>query len=411
MVTLAQPPVATPPEAPVLAAIKRGGPELIDDIAAEWAALVAESGCDEPFFRPEWVRAFLVAFSAKERLVLLTVRIAGRLRAVLPLLERDLRLAGIKVRALTGAANIHSCRFDLICARGRQGDIAVHAIWDLVRRDLPWDVVILPDVPTDGAAHALLRVARDEGFSIARWETVASPYVELHPRRDKCDVAEFAHTSHFRQNLRRRWRNLSRRGELLLQRRPIADPGELARFYALESSGWKGEEGGAIACSPQVLRFYNEVARAAERGGYFALYSLQCGNETVAAHFGLAYKGRYYCPKVAYAPAFHDCSPGHLLTGSILCDIAKQGFTRFDFAGNNDAWKAEWSTGIQQHETLFVFGRGIRAQLAYAALFRIVKPMRDLLRRAGLRPAWARLIVNTRIWVRRLRGGTAGSSS
>src|SRR5437762_3376148 len=119
---------------------------------------------------------------------------------------------------LRGAANTHSCRFDLLCASGSDGEFAVRAIWESIKN---------------------------------------------HP---------------------------SRAG--------------LERFYELERDGCKGKRNTAIACCPAIRRFYDTIAKAGAQAGFFSLYLLEFGDSVVAGHFGLAYNGRYYSPKVAYDEKF-----------------------------------------------------------------------------------------------------------
>src|SRR5438445_1696284 len=99
--------VDPPPEAPEiagpqapLAEVQTGGVELIDALAEEWRELCEEEPNDQPFCRPEWVCAYLRAFAPRAKLVLITARVDGRLRAVLSLIEERGFLCGLPVRKL-----------------------------------------------------------------------------------------------------------------------------------------------------------------------------------------------------------------------------------------------------------------------------------------------------------------------
>src|SRR3954470_8739643 len=93
------------------ALVREGGVEILDELAPAWRELCAEGPCDEPFYRPEWVRAHVVAFEPGERLVLATAWAGARLRAVLPLMSVRGTFAGLPVRMLRAAAGDHACRF------------------------------------------------------------------------------------------------------------------------------------------------------------------------------------------------------------------------------------------------------------------------------------------------------------
>src|SRR5690349_8811751 len=107
------------------ARMERGDARLIERIAAEWLRLCNEAANDEPFYRPEWVSAYLSAFKPRGTLLLITARLEERLMGVLPLIEEKTFFCGFPVRMLEGAANTHSCRFDLLCASGHGGSLAV----------------------------------------------------------------------------------------------------------------------------------------------------------------------------------------------------------------------------------------------------------------------------------------------
>ncbi len=128
-----------------------------------------------------------------------------------------------------------------------------------------------------------------------------------------------------RSQLRGIHRELSENGELKLRRISAADRSALDRFYQLEAAGWKGTEGSAIVCSPNVRQFYDEIAQAAEHFGYLCMYSLEFNGELLASHLGLAHNGRYYSPKIAYNEKFPQYAPGHLIVSEILQDCAVQG--------------------------------------------------------------------------------------
>ena len=59
--------------------VRRGGVEIIADLASEWRALCDEGTHAEPFYRPEWISAYVRAFAPDKQVVLVTARAGGRL--------------------------------------------------------------------------------------------------------------------------------------------------------------------------------------------------------------------------------------------------------------------------------------------------------------------------------------------
>jgi CelD/BcsL family acetyltransferase involved in cellulose biosynthesis len=354
----------------------------VDRIAEQWRELCAEGPSNEPFYRPEWIGAYIRAFAPDDKLLLITAGMNGRLKGLLPLLENRVLSYGVPLKKFRGAANVHSCRFDLIRGAGRDGDAAVMAIWDFLKNLSDWDLVELPDVPQGGSAEQLLWAAQKDGFPTGQWESMRSPYIVLAGR----DPRE--RDARFRQNLRRRSRKATADRSMCLHRLDRADPNILQRFYDLESGGWKGKKGTAIASSEETRKFYSEIARAAEHFGYLSLYFLEFNNSTAAGHFGLTYGSRYYSVKVAYDETYKEYGPGHLLVGAILRDCLERGVSEFDFLGPWMEWKAKWAVQARPHAFCYIFRKGLLGRTLHAATQQGFK-MTTVLKKAAQSSAFA----------------------
>lgn len=169
-----------------------------------------------------------------------------------------------------------------------------------------------------------------------------------------------------------------------LQRYDTADPAALERFYQVERSGWKGRSKTAIACDPAARQFHDEIARAAERCGYFSLYLLEFGDQAVAGHFGLTCQARYYTLKVGYDEKFAVYGPGHQLVALVLQDCLRRGVREFDFLGPWMEWKGEWARDIRRHSDCYVFRPGLLGQALYLAKFKLHAAIRSVARRPAI---------------------------
>jgi CelD/BcsL family acetyltransferase involved in cellulose biosynthesis len=370
-----------------------GGLEAIERLAPEWRRLCMKAANDEPFYRPEWIGAWLQAFHPGRDLIVVTAYVGDRLTGVLPLIEKKGFVHGLPVRKLSGAANVHSCRFDILREAGPEGDATVLAIWQFIRDRSKWDLIKLPDVPQGGSGELLLEAARKDGFLTGQWETIRSPYI---PLTDVKGAVFMPRKAQFRRNVRRRLSKAQAQFEVGLRSSKVADTEQLERFYQLERRGWKGREGSAIACSATTRLFYDQIARAAESFGYFSLYLLEFGDQVVAGHFGLIYGGRYYCPKVAYDENYAAYGPGHLIVDAILRECLQNGLREFDFLGPSMDWKSEWTEATRKHSHCYVFRNGLFGKMLYLARFRVLATARHWARH----PAVARLHQNVQTYFR-----------
>ena len=379
--------VDPPPEAPEiagpqapLAEVQTGGVELIDALAEEWRGLCEEEPNDQPFCRPEWVGAYLRAFAPRAKLVLITARVDGRLRAVLPLIEERGFLCGLPVRKLRSAANVHCVRFDMVRGAGAEGEAAVLAVWRRLR-DLPgWDLIDLPYAYEGGTLEQLLQAARGDEYLVESVQSWRSVYVPL-PGENGAPQNWFpGRKADFRAKLHRRRRKLQALGPLALRSFVRAHPEVLQRFYDLEASGWKGRRGTAIAQDPQRRQFYDEVAAAASRFGYLSLDSLELNSEVVSAHFGLRYRGRYFLPKAAYNEEFRGFGPGLLLVQAILLEHQARQLREFDFTGPWAPDEAQWANETRGCFEGYIFSRRGYGALLHAVRFKLRRAIKALMR-------------------------------
>jgi CelD/BcsL family acetyltransferase involved in cellulose biosynthesis len=358
-----------------------GGVEIIEQLAAEWRKLCEEGPCDEPFYRPELIAAFVRAFASEKELLVITARAGGRLRAVLPLIQEQAWFYGVPIRKLRSVTNLHTSRFDLVHGAGDEVAASVLTIWQRLKQTPGWDVIEAEDVPQQGAFNHLLVAASLDGYPTGRWVVVPTPYIPLPGPGGSLETVLSHLSKKFRSNLRRRMKKLEAQGAVRLVRVVQANQAALDRFYELERAGWKGKEGTAIACDAQTRQYYDGMARAAAQFGYFSLYALECDARPIAIHYGLAHRGRYYVPKLAYDETYRDFSPGHLLVHEVLRDLIEQGMREFDFLGPWMEWKGEWTSKLRPHANCYVFGRGIRGRALWSLKFQLMQAARRLKRK------------------------------
>lgn len=356
-----------------------GGREVLAHLATEWQTLCAEGPCDQPFFRPEWIGAYLQAFAPDKKLVVVTARLNGKLRAVLPLIEERAFLHGLPVRKLRSPSNVHSCRFDLI--HGATDDTeAIQGIWNWLKQKTNWDVIELEDVPEGGACEALMQCADNEKYRCGKWEKPASPYLAMPAvEPEKMDeTLQLLLRSSLRKSLRKDRRKLEAQGPLQLVRLTDFQPAQLAAFYQLEAAGWKGKAGTAIACAAQTKHFYDQVASFTATGGEFSLYSLVQNGHAIAMQYCLTSKGFCYLLKPTYDEQFSQYSPGSLLMEDILRDLLARGFWECDFMSPPSEWKKQWANGQRTQSSCYIFRRGLLGQALHAWKFQIVLHARQL---------------------------------
>jgi CelD/BcsL family acetyltransferase involved in cellulose biosynthesis len=377
---LAQPPVSVAHQ-PVVQT-ERGGADLVDRLLVDWRRLCEEAEDDQPFYRPEWIRAYLHAFAPRAHILLITVRMSGRLRLVLPLIEEKGTFCKVPVRKLRAPVNHHACRFDAILSAGPEGEAAIQAVREHLKQIHGWDVLQLRDALEGSAASRLAAAARADGFRTLEIKDNPSPYVSV--PADAGLRKQLPVNARLRRQLRQIRREIASQGlSLKFRRIETLDADALNRFFELESSGWKGTERSSILLQGNRV-FFQEIAAAAVRFGYFTLYMLELDGRLIASQFGFTHRARYYSVVVAYDEAFKQFSPGHLIIEEILNDCAGRGIHVYDMTGQNQEWKMKWTTQVHPLSHHFIFN-GPWGRLTYALA-------------TGVAPKFACLLTGKRAW-------------
>lgn len=350
----------------VTAKAEIGGIELVERLAERWGEL-----CDEtqslPFYRPEWIAAYLKAFEPQCQVVVMTASAGGRLVAVLPLIRKRAWFAGVPVWKLVGAANIHSTQFDIARTSCEAGEAAIPAFWNLLKHIPGWNMLELPLLSRNGAGLRLIKLATRDGCQTMSVRFSECPVLRM--EKDEKGQLNWLHgtSRHFRHELRRYARILAREvgEEPKLVRRTNPDREVLEQFYELEAAGWKGNEGSAIKCTPQTRSFYDQIARIGAAGGYFCLHSLEANNRMLAGAFSVQTPDCLYPLKIAYDESLRRGGPGQVMFDRILEECSHKGITGLFFGGRNDAYKMKWTSETLPNFNGYVFSPDFRSRLAF----------------------------------------------
>jgi CelD/BcsL family acetyltransferase involved in cellulose biosynthesis len=350
--------------------------ELVSDyehlvgLRLEWEALLAKSGADHPFMSHDWICAWWESFGAGKILYVVLVRSAGNLIAAAPLMLSEERMFGLRMRRLGSIYNPHTPRFDFIVARGH--DSAYSLVWEYLRsRNGDWDVLELCQLAAESSTCTRLEsLAEADGYYSGYWDAPGSPYLPVSGGWD--NYWQGLRAKH-RSNLRNRSKRLDKLGRVELQIISGGPevPAALDDGFRIEMAAWKGEAGTAMGVLPEVEHFYRGLAGRMARRGELHLQFLTVDGRRIAFGYSLRSHNRIYLLKPGYDPAYAQYSPVNLLCLLALRDAFEQGLTEYDFLGDNDPWKLEWTGRLRAHRWLFIFADNPRAVLLRNLKFRI----------------------------------------
>ncbi|MBF5046221.1 GNAT family N-acetyltransferase [Aggregicoccus sp. 17bor-14] len=336
--------------------------EALLALRPEWNRLLARTGASV-LSRHELLWAWLENFAPTISLRVLTARApGGALSAVLPLLQRHARWAGLPVRELSSPGSAHLGRFDLLAEDAPAA--ASHFLRHL-QEDPNWDLLRLEDVPHGGGAWSLQHAAEDAGLPCGSEPTRTSPALRL-----PCSVD--ALHARWSRSLRRRRKRLEDQGPVELEQvtggaRLVE---RLAEGLALDTCGARGRRGAAVAQDVRALGFYTDVALAAAEGGFLSLHLLRCRGYPVAFDFALRDGRRLVRLGSACDEAYRAFGPEHLLSAALLEHLVEQGFEECELLGPDAPDAQPWADRLCSHSRLLVFRASRRGRALHAARLR-----------------------------------------
>lgn len=118
-----------------------------------------------------------------------------------------------------------------------------------------------------------------------------------------------------RKTIRRQERQLAEKGRLeydaLTAESDVA--AWIKEFLELESSGWKGKEGGALASNEEERCYFETIATEAFRRGQLMMLALRLDGRPIASKCNFLTGRNSYTFKIAFDENYADYSPGVLL--------------------------------------------------------------------------------------------------
>jgi len=348
--------------------------QRLAEIAKPWSELLGAGAT--PFDRPEWFSAWWSAFAGDAELRVCTVWSDGRLVAVLPLQRRSRD-------ELTALANDHSPLFRPVTANAS----ALEAVIAAALGDGS-EALALIGVPEDDPCLSMLRT-RVEHLDMRPLPELAhtSPIVEtggdLEAWRAASKPRWGAPIERFRRKMAR-----DHGARLAIVEAPDDLARALARGFAVEASGWKGQQGTAILSSPASEAFYRDVAGAFHARGELLLSGIELEGELAAFDLTVLHGNRLHLLKTGFDERFRKLAPGLVMRLSVIERCFELGIDAHELLGGDTEWKRKFSTTARSHASFHAFpsGPGGTGRYVYRSIARpLLKRARDRARSTAQR--------------------------
>jgi CelD/BcsL family acetyltransferase involved in cellulose biosynthesis len=314
------------PPARARAVLLREAHALAAHVAA-WDGLAAQTADPNPFYEPWMLLPALGRPEARFEMVLIYAG-AGCLIGLFPL-ERLARYRHLPLSALRLWSHPYCYLRTPLLRRGRESE-ALEAFFRWAERESGASLVQLPEIPGAGPFQRALahhfRRHPETAYAAERYARAL-----FRPRDGGAGCLRAALPGRRLKEFRRLARRLAERGPLAHRALGPAEHAEpwIEAFLALESRGWKGRAGTALACAPADRAYFEAVAREAARRGRLDMDGLFLGGQALALSCKLRAGAGAFAFKIAYDEAFAAFSPGVLLELAYLERVSREGRVRW----------------------------------------------------------------------------------
>jgi CelD/BcsL family acetyltransferase involved in cellulose biosynthesis len=229
-------------------------------------------------------------------------------------LERRHGYRGLPLRYLTLWQHAY-CYFGAPLLRADQASDCLSAFLSWARLDRQGAAVVaLPNISGEGPLRQLL-IEHGNRHGTLSYVAEAHSRALFRPRRDAQTYLETALASKRRKDFRRKENALAGQGRLEVRvlRRAEELPVWLDAFLHLESGGWKGRQGTAMAQRQADRFFFHELASLAFHQGQLLMLGLFLDDRPVALKCNFLSGPGSFAFKIAFDESCARSSPGALL--------------------------------------------------------------------------------------------------
>jgi len=358
-----------------------GGLEIIEKISAEWIELCEEGASNEPFFRPEWFRAFVKNF--ENEILLVTVRKNRKLKAVLPLVRKKDSLHGIPVVKLGAIFNLQSQRFDVIhTADESEKDEILNALWREIKRQKGWNVFETRLTYKTSWISDLVKIAERENYKTGIWEMDSAPFVTLPEGEEKGELIEnyFKGLSKNRRKLlSKNLRHLQEIGKVEFVVTQGFSKELIEKYFALEAQSWKARNGTDVNSDAKIAKLHEDFARECAAKNVLFIHELKLDGKTIAMYLSIGFdEKRTIGWKMSFDENYAKFSPGNVLFKEVLSECMRRNSTELDMLSPSNYNKKLFASGEREHAAFYIFQRGIYGTILNFWKFGIVQKLRKL---------------------------------
>jgi len=333
-------------------------------LANDWHDLLARTAGRTLYLTPEWLTTWWNHFGQNNQLRIVSVRDAGRLVGLAPLMIS--RWEGFRHLGMigTGLADYE----DLIVADDAERASVISAILDALDADPSWDFLQMNRFRDDSLNLPLLRslMFKRGGFRCINAPFSVAPYI---PIVQSWSEYWKSLSSSLRRGTERRRRRLQEEFQSIQYGAPVSL--EEVDHYTntlihLNVTRHRDVRGfwSVVEEEPHAA-FHRDLARSLFQTGQLDFPSIVVDGTIAALQLNARYNGVYYGILPAFDDRFARFSVGRLLQLQVIKRSFEEGFSEFTMLEGDEAYKFELTGHVRKLLSFSAFRYEVRGALAH----------------------------------------------
>lgn len=327
------------------------------EIVEQWDRIASEYGDKGIFINYGWFDCWWKAFGHARKLFVVVLQKNGGTEAVFPLCTDG--------NNLTSITNAHTCHYDFII-NPEIRQVAISMFIQLLEENVP-NAQMYYELMTFNGENVILYF-NELGCRRIPHHAYSQPWAPF--------LEVTGNWTEFYEKLPGRLRNTIRKnrkraqigGELRLEIIKSSEKIEdkLNIFFDIEYSSWKGRNGTAIRCNPEVETFYKLLSHWAAPRNQLLLFTLELNHTPISSYLCLSSGKTVFGIKLGYTESFSHITPGNLLFSEMFPYLFESSMISvFDFLGACDLWKMEWTEKSNNYGWLKVYPKSLTGWSRY----------------------------------------------
>jgi len=343
-----------------------------EEVIRGWGSITARYGDKGIFTSYGWFACWWNAFNHGEKPFVVVLQKNDVTKAIFPLCTY-----GNKLISMT---NSHTCHYDFIIDPEVRDDAILYFIQILHRYASGRRMSFYYLEESSKNIQTFMQKLRHTRTPFHSYSDYWAPWMQIPADWDRYFDSL---PGRLKNSLRRCNKKAAKGGPLemeIVQKSECLDD-VLDLFFDIEFKNWKGREGTAIRCKPEVERFYRLLGHLAMHEGSLFLIILRWQGYPVAANLCLKHGGTVFLLKPGFNEKFSEISPGTLLQFKCLKFLSEDGSVKFyNFLGACDTWKMEWTLNRSRYGYIKVYPKSLSGWVAYSSKY----GWKDLLKHSSM---------------------------